>query len=61
LHEMTALGGRDSELDLYGCAGRYQRILGSHTAGNPCPECGAEIQKIAFLGGASYFCPRCQV
>jgi formamidopyrimidine-DNA glycosylase len=61
LREMTENGGRDSELDLYGCPGRYRRILGSHTAGKPCEECGAPIQKIAFLGGASYFCPRCQV
>ncbi len=61
LREMTEKGGRDSELDLYGCPGRYRRILGSHSVNKPCEVCGAPIQKIAFLGGASYFCPKCQV
>jgi formamidopyrimidine-DNA glycosylase len=60
LGEAAALGGRDSELDLYGCAGRYHRILSSETAGLPCPVCRSTIQKISFLGGASYFCPKCQ-
>ena len=53
--------GRDTERDLYDRPGRYQRILDSRTAGQPCPECGTKIEKISFLGGASYFCPHCQV
>jgi formamidopyrimidine-DNA glycosylase len=60
LRQMVAQGGRDGEIDLYGQRGGYQRILSSETAGKPCPECGAAIEKIQYLGGASYFCPRCQ-
>lgn len=55
------LGGRDDESDLYGNKGKYKRILDSRTNGTPCPECGTTIEKISFLGGASYFCPNCQV
>ena len=61
LGQMVAQGGRDGEMDLYGQPGGYQRILSSETAGQPCPECGAPIEKIQYLGGASYFCPKCQV
>lgn len=60
LSEAVAMGGRYSEVDLYGCEGRYQRVLSAETAGRPCPACGTSIQKIQFLGGASYFCPSCQ-
>jgi formamidopyrimidine-DNA glycosylase len=28
--------------------------------GEPCPRCGAAIQKIAISGRATYLCPRCQ-
>jgi formamidopyrimidine-DNA glycosylase len=61
LGQMVALGGRDGEIDLYGRPGGYKRILSSETVGKPCPECGAPIEKIQYLGGASYFCPKCQV
>ena len=61
LGQMVALGGRDGEIDLFGQPGGYQRILSSETAGKPCPECGTPIEKIQYLGGASYFCPKCQV
>jgi len=27
----------------------------------PCPRCGREIQRIAFGGRSSHFCPKCQV
>ncbi len=54
------LGGRDTESDLYGNPGRYKKILDSRTVGWPCPACGAIIEKVQFLGGASYFCPKCQ-
>jgi len=61
LIQAAALGGRDDERDLYGCPGGYHRILSSKTNGQPCPVCGAPIEKINYLGGASYFCPNCQV
>jgi hypothetical protein len=58
--QMAALGGRDSEYDLFNQPGRYRRLLHSKTVGQPCPQCGAPIEKIAFLGGACYYCPECQ-
>lgn len=61
LSEAVRLGGRDSEMDLYGCPGRYRAILSAKTAGSGCPKCGTPIRKENFLGGAIYFCPRCQV
>jgi formamidopyrimidine-DNA glycosylase len=61
LKEMARQRGRSSEKDLYNCPGGYQNILDSRSAGGPCPRCQEAIQKIQYLGGASYFCPRCQV
>jgi len=60
LVQAAELGGRDTERDLYNDRGRYVRILDSRTKGKPCPECGIPIEKIQYLGGASYFCPSCQ-
>lgn len=60
LAEMTRLGGRDTEKDLFGKVGRYQTILSKNTVGRPCPVCGAAIQKTSYLGGAIYWCPDCQ-
>ena len=28
--------------------------------GEPCPKCGAVIERIKVVGRSSYFCPRCQ-
>jgi formamidopyrimidine-DNA glycosylase len=53
--------GRYDETDLFGQPGGYVRLMDSASAGKPCPECGTKIQKIQYLGGACYFCPRCQV
>lgn len=53
-------GGRYDEFDLFGKNGRYIRLMDSKTVGTPCSECGSEIQKISYLGGACYFCPTCQ-
>jgi formamidopyrimidine-DNA glycosylase len=60
LAEMTKLGGRDTEKDLFGRPGGYRTILSKNTVGKPCPVCGTEIQKTAYLGGAVYWCPGCQ-
>ena len=60
LREMGDQGGRSSEVDLYGQPGGYQRILDSKTVGQPCPVCGAPIEKAQYLGGAIYFCEECQ-
>lgn len=61
LHEMAARGGRDTERDLFGGMGGYRTVLSKNTVGQPCPACGAEIKKEAYMGGAVYFCPGCQV
>jgi formamidopyrimidine-DNA glycosylase len=53
-------GGRYDECDLYGHPGKYIRIMDKNAVGRPCPECGKKIEKIQYLGGACYFCPRCQ-
>ncbi len=60
LVEMTLKGGRDTERDLYGCSGGYRSVLSKNTVGQPCPACGAPIQKEAYLGGSIYFCDQCQ-
>jgi formamidopyrimidine-DNA glycosylase len=56
----TELGGRDDECDLFGRPGQYLRLMDKRTAGLPCPNCRTPIQKIAYLGGACYLCPKCQ-
>ena len=58
--EIIAGGGRNDESDLFGQPGKYIRVMDSSAAGKPCPECGATVQKMQYLGGACYFCPRCQ-
>lgn len=60
VREVIAKGGRSDEFDLFGRPGRYDRIMSSETVGKPCPRCGAKIEKISFLGGACYLCPKCQ-
>ena len=60
LTQAVELGGRDTERDLHNCPGKYRRILDSKSVGRPCPDCARPIEKIQFLGGASYFCPGCQ-
>ena len=61
MKEAIELRGRYDERDLYNNPGGYRRILDSKAKGNPCPECGTPIEKIQYLGGASYFCPVCQI
>jgi formamidopyrimidine-DNA glycosylase len=61
LGEMAALGGREDERDLFSQPGGYAVLMSNATAGQPCPNCGAAIQKISLLGGSCYYCPACQV
>jgi len=60
LNRMTENGGRDTEKDLFGQAGRYKTILSKNTVNQPCPNCGNAIVKEAYMGGAVYYCPVCQ-
>jgi formamidopyrimidine-DNA glycosylase len=60
LKKMIAVGGRDTEKDLFGNFGGYRTRLSKNTAGRPCPVCGTTIVKEAYMGGSVYYCPRCQ-
>jgi len=60
LDEAIARGGRDTETNLYGEPGGYVPIMDRRAKGQPCPECGTAIEKIAYLGGSCYFCSKCQ-
>lgn len=61
LMEMTTRGGRDTEKDLFGCYGGYKTILSKKTIKDPCPRCGSDIVKQAYLGGNVYYCTVCQI
>ncbi|MBI3923263.1 MAG: hypothetical protein HY318_17715 [Armatimonadetes bacterium] len=60
LQKMVEGGGRDSDYDLYDHPGGYRRVLHSKVVGQPCSRCSAPIEKASYLGGAVYFCPKCQ-
>lgn len=60
LKEMTDKGGRETEKDLYGNCGGYITYLSKNTLHTPCPRCGHEIHKEAYLGGVIYYCEECQ-
>jgi formamidopyrimidine-DNA glycosylase len=58
---MAAKGGRDTELDLFGCPGGYKTILCKNTVNKPCPVCRTIIKKEAYMGGSVYYCEKCQM
>ncbi len=60
LEAAIAAGGRADELDLFHHPGGYTRLMDSRAVGRPCPICSTPIEKMQYLGGACYFCPRCQ-
>ncbi len=60
LRDMTDGGGRDTETDFFGRRGGYRCLLSKNTFGFPCPRCGGEIRKEAYMGGTVYYCPECQ-
>ena len=61
VQEAIDLGGRYDEVDLFGNKGNYMRLMDSKSAGTPCLNCGQDIQKISYLGGACYLCTNCQI
>jgi formamidopyrimidine-DNA glycosylase len=61
VREVIKKGGRYDEYDLYNKPGKYVRLMDKNTAGGPCPQCGGVVQKIQYLGGACYFCAKCQI
>lgn len=60
LKQMIEHGGRDVERDLYGNPGGYMTYLSKKTLWQPCPKCGNEIHKAAYMGGTIYYCDQCQ-
>jgi formamidopyrimidine-DNA glycosylase len=58
--EIAEKGGRNDEVDLFGNPGGYVRVMDRKALGQPCPRCEGEVKKIQYLGGACYFCTRCQ-
>lgn len=61
LADMVRLSGRNTERDFFGNAGGYTTLLSKDTLGMPCPRCGGIIEKAAYMGGAVYYCPGCQM
>ena len=60
LADMSKKGGRDTERDLFGNPGGYRTVMSKNTYKQPCPKCGGDILKQAYMGGSVYFCPACQ-
>jgi formamidopyrimidine-DNA glycosylase len=60
VNQAVRRGGRNDEHDLFNRPGGYVRVMDKNAAGRPCPECGRTVEKIQYLGGACYFCARCQ-
>jgi len=60
LQRMAEAGGRSSERDLFDVPGGYVPVLSNEKVGTPCPVCGTPIERITYLGGASFFCPKDQ-
>lgn len=58
LAQATRLGGSADSCDIYGQPGRYVKALGARV--KACTVCRTPIAKRSFLGGATYYCPRCQ-
>ena len=51
----------DSYHDAFGETGKFQYHLKVFThAGEPCPVCGTEIQKLRVAGRGTHVCPVCQ-
>jgi len=60
LRQMTELGGRDTEKDLFGNPGGYKTQMSKNSISSGCPVCGGPVTKEAYLGGSVYYCPGCQ-
>jgi formamidopyrimidine-DNA glycosylase len=58
LSDATRLGSSADSCDIYGRPGRYVKALGAKV--KACRVCGGAIEKKSFLGGATYYCRRCQ-
>lgn len=57
---VIAAGGLDTGKDIFGNPGTYATQVSRNTLGKPCGRCGDPIVKEPHLGGAVYYCPKCQ-
>ncbi|MBI4466392.1 MAG: bifunctional DNA-formamidopyrimidine glycosylase/DNA-(apurinic or apyrimidinic site) lyase [Acidobacteria bacterium] len=60
-----AIAGQGSSVSDYrtaeGLPGSYQNYLRVYDReGEPCPRCGAPIERIVLAGRSAHFCPQCQ-
>ncbi len=62
LERSIAKGGLAYERDLYGNLGGYGRedYDVAYRTGEPCPRCGAAVQKIKTGATSTHLCPECQ-
>jgi formamidopyrimidine-DNA glycosylase len=62
LRESISMGGLAYEVNFYGVKGGYGKpqYRVAYKEGEPCPTCGALIQKVRTGSTSSYVCPRCQ-
>lgn len=63
LGQALARGINHYEYDFYGRKGEWgpEALLVGYKAGQPCPDCGAVIEKISTGSSAGYICPACQL
>jgi formamidopyrimidine-DNA glycosylase len=61
IDEVISQGARYDEFDLHNNRGGYIRLMDKNSHGQPCPQCGTEIEKFSYLGGTCYICPGCQI
>ncbi len=63
LSEAITAGGT-TIADFHGVDGSegafFRKLLVYGQAGEPCPECGAVIEKIVLGGRSTFYCPKCQ-
>ncbi len=57
---VVAVGGLDTQKDIYGNFGGYITKASKNTLGKPCERCKEIILKEAYMGGVVYYCPKCQ-
>ncbi|MFH1060513.1 MAG: bifunctional DNA-formamidopyrimidine glycosylase/DNA-(apurinic or apyrimidinic site) lyase [Pseudomonadota bacterium] len=63
LHEALASGGSSVKnfVDAQGRAGTFQEAHRVYRrTGQPCPACGAAVERIVLGGRSTHFCPACQ-
>lgn len=64
LQKALAEGGTSFDaqyVNVNGQAGYFAHSLNAYgRTGQPCPRCGGEIRREAFMNRSSHYCPRCQ-